>query len=222
MAEVLVVEDDPVVRAALLRYLLGAGHTAHGVDTALAGIRAVAARRPDVVVLDLGLPDLDGADAVRVIRGNSDIPIIVATVRDAEAEMVRLLDIGADDYLVKPFSGAQLTARLRAVLRRTGRSSPVITAGPLRIETAKRTVTLDGRPVMLSRKEFDLLAYLAARPGEVVGKRELVERVWHQASDGVDQTVDVHLSWLRRKLGETAAAPRLLHTVRGVGIRLVP
>jgi DNA-binding response OmpR family regulator len=153
----------------------------------------------------------------------SRVPVIVATARDGEKEMVRLLDAGADDYVVKPFSAAQLDARIRAVLRRMAgesRADSAVTVGGLRIDPRTREATLDGTPLDLSPREFDLLHYLAARPGEVVTKRELLTHVWQIPYGGADKTVDVHLSWLRRKLGETSQEPRYLQTVRGVGVRL--
>ena len=223
MATVLLVEDDHVVRGALLRSLSDLGHTVHATGTALEALRRVATNPPDLIVLDLGLPDLDGADALRMLRGITDTPIIVATARDNEAEIVRLLRSGADDYMVKPFSSAHLDARVTTVLRRTGRASraepAVIETGGLRVDIGERQAYLDGAALPLTRKEFDLLAYLAARPGRVVSRRELLEEVWRQPSIGEDQTIDVHLYWLRRKLGESASEPRFLHTVRGVGIR---
>lgn len=223
MATVLLVEDDYVVRGALLRSLTDRGHTVHAVGTALEALRRFAAEPPDLVVLDLGLPDLDGADALRMLRGMADTPIIVATARDDEAEIVRLLKAGADDYMVKPFTSAHLDARVTSVLRRAGRATreepTVIDIGGLRVDIAQRQASLDDAQLTLTRKEFDLLAYLAARPGRVVSRRELLEEVWHQPSVGEDQTIDVHLYWLRRKLGESASAPRFLHTVRGVGFK---
>jgi DNA-binding response OmpR family regulator len=226
MATVLLVEDDHIVRGALMRTLTDRGHTVHAVGTALEALRRVAAHAPDLVVLDLGLPDLDGADALRMLRGIADTPIIIATARDDEAEIVRLLQAGADDYMVKPFTSAHLDARVTSVLRRAGRSSreepTVIDAGELRVDLAQRQAYLAGQLLTLTRKEFDLLAYLAARPGRVVSRRELLEEVWRQPSVGEDQTIDVHLYWLRRKLGESAASPRYLHTVRGVGFRFAP
>ena len=221
----LLVEDDHVVRTALVRSLSDLGHTVQASATALEALRRVVAEPPDLIVLDLGLPDLDGSDALRMLRGITDTPIIIATARDDEAEVVRLLQAGADDYMIKPFSSAHLDARMASVLRRTGRATraepAVIDAGSLRVDLGERTAHLDGEPLELTRKEFDLLAYLAARPGRVVSRRELLEEVWRQPSVGEDQTIDVHLYWLRRKLGESAAAPRYLHTVRGVGIRFV-
>jgi len=222
---VLLVEDDHVVRTALVRSLSDLGHTVQASATALEALRRVVAEPPDLIVLDLGLPDLDGSDALRMLRGITDTPIIIATARDDEAEVVRLLRAGADDYMIKPFSSAHLDARMASVLRRTGRATRaepvVIESGSLRVDLGERTAHLDGEPLELTRKEFDLLAYLAARPGRVVSRRELLEEVWRQPSVGEDQTIDVHLYWLRRKLGESAAAPRYLHTVRGVGIRFV-
>jgi DNA-binding response OmpR family regulator len=223
MARVLLVEDDHVVRDALMRSLTDLGHTVQATGTALDALRRVAAQVPDLIVLDLGLPDLDGADALRMLRGVTDTPIIIATARDNEAEIVRLLRAGADDYMIKPFSSVHLDARVSTVLRRTGRASrvepTVIDIGGLRVDPDERQASLHGAALALTRKEFDLLAYLAARPGRVVSRRELLEEVWRQPSIGEDQTIDVHLYWLRRKLGESAAEPRFLHTVRGVGIR---
>jgi DNA-binding response OmpR family regulator len=222
MATVLVVEDDPFVRSALIRHLSDAGHAVRSVGTALEALREVAQVGCDLVILDLGLPDLDGAEALKMIRGLTDTPVIISTARDEEAEIIRLLNDGADDYLVKPFSVEHLTARMAAVLRRAGSAGPagqLLQTGGLRIDLQRREATLDGRELDLTRREFDLLAYLAARPGVVVSRRELLAEVWRQPY-GTDQTIDVHLSWLRRKLGETASAPRYLHTVRGVGVRL--
>ncbi|WP_042374554.1 response regulator transcription factor [Streptacidiphilus neutrinimicus] len=222
MATVLVVEDDPFVRSALIRHLSDAGHAVRSVGTALEALREVAQVGCDLVILDLGLPDLDGGEALKMIRGLTDTPVIISTARDEESEIIRLLNDGADDYLVKPFSVEHLTARMAAVLRRAGSAGPtgqLLQTGGLRIDLQRREATLDGRELDLTRREFDLLAYLAARPGVVVSRRELLAEVWRQPY-GTDQTIDVHLSWLRRKLGETASQPRYLHTVRGVGVRL--
>lgn len=223
MVQLLLVEDDAAIRVALSRALRDAGHVVTAVDSGMPALAAAVEQRPDVVLLDLGLPDIDGADVLSMLRAVSDLPVIVATARDDEASMVRLLDLGADDYVIKPFTAAQLTARIRAVLRRSGRSDedPVLRVGGLCIDTRSHEVTVDGRSVDLSRKEFELLLTLARRPGAVVSKRELLSEVWQMAWGGSDRTVDVHVSWLRRKLGESAAAPRYLHSVRGVGIRLV-
>ncbi|WP_197287758.1 response regulator transcription factor [Streptomyces apocyni] len=228
MASVLVVEDDQFVRSALIRHLTEASHTVRSVGTALEALREVAHVRFDLVILDLGLPDLDGAEALKMLRGITQVPVIIATARDDEAEIVRLLNDGADDYLTKPFSVEHLSARMAAVLRRAGARgggeppvSRTLTVGGLRIDPLRRQAELDGTALDLTRREFDLLAFLAGRPGVVVSRRELLSEVWQQ-SYGDDQTIDVHLSWLRRKLGETAAKPRYLYTLRGVGVKLEP
>ncbi|MDX6330240.1 MAG: hypothetical protein QOI83_2623 [Streptomycetaceae bacterium] len=223
MASVLVVEDDQFVRSALIRHLSEAAHTVRSVGTALEALREVTQVGFDVVILDLGLPDLDGAEALKMLRGITDVPVIIATARDDESEVVRLLNAGADDYLIKPFSVEHLSARMAAVLRRSRghETSPVLRVGGLQIDIQRRQAALDGAPLDLTRREFDLLSFLAARPGVVVTRRELLAEVWQQ-SYGDDQTIDVHLSWLRRKLGETAARPRYLHTLRGVGVKLEP
>ncbi|MFI0354468.1 response regulator transcription factor [Actinomadura sp. 9N407] len=221
MAVVLLVEDDDDVRHALLRELRDLGHTVRSVSRALEALREVAADAPDVVVLDLGLPDLDGGEALKMLRAVSDVPVIVATARDGEQEIIRLLRSGADDYLVKPFSAGHLHARVEAVLRRA-RTVPrqqLLMVGALHVDIERRQARLDGTPLHLSRKEFDMLAFLARNADRVVTRRELLAEVWQQPY-GDDQTIDVHLSWLRRKLGDRAAAPRYLHTVRGVGVML--
>lgn len=222
MARLLLIEDDLTIRTPLLRALRERGHAVAAASTAMEGLRDALDDRPDLVVLDLGLPDLDGRELLRMLRAVSSVPVIVATARDDDTEIVRMLDAGADDYLVKPFTAAQLDARVRAVLRRTAGDPGVaaLVVGGLRVDPRSRQVTLDGAPVELTPREFDLLQHLAARPGQVVTKRELLTEVWRIPYGGADKTVDVHLSWLRRKLGESAQQPRYLHTVRGVGVRL--
>lgn len=223
MARVLLIEDDDAIRTSLVRSLTAAGHVLTAVATGADGIAVVARDKPDVVLLDLGLPDLDGRDVLAMLRAVSEVPVIVATARDDDDSMVRLLDAGADDYVIKPFSSAQIDARIRAVLRRGGNGSgedETIRLGDLVVDPRSREVTVGGGSVELTRKEFDLLLALARRPGAVVSKRELLAEVWGMPWGGGDRTVDVHLSWLRRKLGETAAAPRYLHSVRGVGVKL--
>jgi DNA-binding response OmpR family regulator len=226
MPLVLVIEDDQPIREALSAALRAAGYAATSAGTALQGLRDVTTNRPDLVILDLGLPDLDGADALRMLRAVSDVPVIVATARRGELEAVRLLNAGADDYLTKPFSAAHVTARVAAVLRRTrgGRvdveAERVAQIGELRLDDKSRVATLGGEVLSLTRKEYDMLAFLASRAGQVVSRRELFTEVWQQPFIGADQTLDVHLSWLRRKLGESAAQPRMLRTLRGVGVML--
>jgi DNA-binding response OmpR family regulator len=225
MARVLLVEDDDAIRTSLSRSLTAAGHVVTAVAAGVDGVAAVAKERPEVLLLDLGLPDLDGRDVLAMVRSVSDVPVIVATARDDDASVVKLLDAGADDYVIKPFSSAQIDARIRAVLRRGGADQPgeaVLRLGALSIDPRSREVTVDGAAVDLTRKEFDLLLALSRRAGAVVTKRELLAEVWGLPWGGGDRTVDVHLSWLRRKLGETAAEPRFLHSVRGVGVKLAP
>lgn len=223
MARVVLVEDDDAIRGSLTRALTAAGHAVTAVGSGLDGISVATREQPDVVLLDLGLPDLDGRDVLAMVRSVSDVPVIVVSARDDDPSVVRLLDAGADDYVVKPFTASHLDARIRAVLRRTGapdKAEPAVTIGGLRIEPRSREVTVDGDHVELTRKEFDLLLVLARRAGDVVTKRELLAEVWQLPWGGGDRTVDVHLSWLRRKLGESAAEPRFLHSVRGVGVKL--
>lgn len=223
MTSILVVEDDPGIRTALIRGLDERGHAVASVATGLAALEAAVNNRPEVVLLDLGLPDIDGLQVLGMLRGVSEVPIIVITAQDDDTMIVSALDSGADDYVVKPFGLDQIAARIRAVLRRGAAAAGEgpLRVGELEIDPRARTVTLAGRSLDLSRKEFDLLVALAGRSGEVLSKRELLAEVWQQPYGGGDRTVDVHLSWLRRKLGESAASPRYLHTVRGVGVRLV-
>ena len=222
MATILVIEDDGGIRSAITRALTDLGHTVTATDRGMSGLELALDNPPDVVLLDLGLPDLDGLEVLAMLRAVSNVPVIVITARDDDADMVRALDRGADDYVVKPFGIEQVDARLRAVLRRSGSAAaegPLVVGG-LMVDPRTREVRLDGLAIDLSRKEFDLLLALAQRPREVVTKRELLADVWRQSYGGGERTVDVHLSWLRRKLGETAADPRYLHSVRGVGVRL--
>jgi len=224
MPHVLVIEDDPQVRRGLLQALADHDFATSSAATGIAGLKAAVEAAPELIVLDLGLPDVPGSELLRMLRSVSQVPIVIATACDEERQMVAVLDAGADDYLVKPFSGDQLVARIRAVLRR-GRVSgtsrrPKVEVGGLVIDPAARTAELNGSALQLAPKEFDLLTYLAERPGEVVTKRELLVEVWRLPYSQADKTVDVHVSWLRRKLGDSAREPRYLHTVRGIGLRL--
>ncbi|MET7401400.1 response regulator transcription factor [Dactylosporangium sp. NPDC005572] len=226
MAKVLIVEDDGTIRTGIVRALTERGHVVAAAGTAMDGLKLAVAEAPDVVLLDLGLPDLDGREVLRMLRAVSAVPIIVVTARRTEGEMVRALDAGADDYVVKPYGAEQIDARIRAVLRRGAgggaaaeQRDATIEVDGVRIDPRGRTATLDGVPLDLTPREFDLLHYLAGRPGAVVSKRELLTEVWQVPYTSADKTVDVHLSWLRRKLGETAQEPRRLHTVRRVGVK---
>jgi two-component system response regulator RegX3 len=193
------------------------------------GLESVRADEPDIVLLDLMLPDLDGRDVCRAIRQTSDVPIIMLTARGLETDRVVGLELGADDYLVKPFSMAELIARIRAVLRRTGdravpapaqpAASTAIRIGEVAIDSATRVATHAGEPLDLPRREFDLLHMLMAHAGTVLARDRLMDEVWGVDWFGSTKTLDVHVAGLRRRLGDDAQEPRYIHTVRGVGFR---
>ena len=221
---VLLVEDDQSIASSLSDALSGSGYDVTHVAT---GREAVAAEFGDVVLLDLGLPDMDGYDVCRQIRAVSEVPIIVITARGEELDRVLGLELGADDYVVKPFGIRELVARMRAVARRVGSSAPtaddpdaVVIAGPLRIDVRTHRVSLvhDGESVeiALTPKEFELLTYLAEDPGAVRSRSDIIERVWDANWFGPTKTVDAHVANLRRKLGDG----RWIEAVRGVGFRL--
>jgi two-component system, OmpR family, response regulator RegX3 len=220
---VLFVEDEPSIFEPFSAALRREGFEPVVASTLADARAAWVSREPDLVLLDLGLPDGDGRDLCRELRASSDVPIIVLTARGTELERVFGLELGADDYVVKPFSGAEVIARMRAVLRRArpsgAASSGVVEIGPLRVDVASRRVWLSDEELSLSRKEFDLLAELVAHAGEVVKREDLMSRVWDENWFGSTKTLDVHVRWLRGKLGDDPAAPRFLHTVRGVGFR---
>jgi len=223
VAHVLLIEDDPRIRTAVVRALHSRGHAVDSAGTGLDGLQSMLTGGPDVVVLDLGLPDVTGERLLGMIRAVSQIPVIIATARDDEGLIVKLLDAGADDYVVKPYDPAHLEARVRAVLRRSAAAAeqapePPLTVGGLVVDRARRSATVDGRLIDLTRLEFELLAYLATNPGRVISRGELLREVW-QRTDAA-RTVDVHLSWLRRKLGDSPTEPRFIHVNRGVGVML--
>lgn len=223
MASVVLIEDDIEIRRLVADALADNGHDVESSGMALEGLELAVTGSPDLVVMDLGLPDLDGTELLRMIRAVSQVPVIVITARGADDVVVKTLDAGADDYLVKPFSTDQLEARVRAVLRRGSddSTSRLLRVGEIVIDPAARDVALSGDSLELSPKEFDLLRVLAERVGQVVSKRELMAEVWREPYGGSDRTIDVHLSWLRTKLGETAQQPRYIQTVHGVGVKLV-
>ena len=221
---ILLVEDEESITTPLAEALERDGfqtEIAHTVADGLAKGRAV---RPDLVLLDIGLPDGSGLDVCRELRSSSSVPIIMLTARGEEADRVVGLELGADDYVVKPFSSAEVIARIRAVLRRSGRDGaatpdPPVEIDGLRLDPGARRATLDGTPLELSRKEFDLLARLMRDAGRVVTREDLMSDVWDENWFGSTKTLDVHIGFLRRKLDDDAAEPRFLHTVRGVGFR---
>jgi DNA-binding response OmpR family regulator len=223
MASILVVEDEQTIRESLAIRLSERGHDIETVQKAMDGIERAVSGDFDVVVLDLGLPDFDGVEALRMIRAVSQVPVVVATARDDEQDIINVLDIGADDYVIKPYSADHLEARIRAVLRRSTdvAADEVIVVGELRLDPGSHEAVLAGRQLELTARAFDLLVYLASREGKLISKRELLAEVWRQPYGGANKTVDVHLSWLRKELGESAAEPRYLHTKRGVGVRLI-
>jgi DNA-binding response OmpR family regulator len=214
---VLIVEDDDAIAEPLGKGLARAGFD---VDRVATGTAALGAPPADVVLLDLGLPDLDGYEVCRRIRAASDVPLIVITARGEEVDRVIGLELGADDYVVKPFGVRELVARIRAVTRRAGvrpESPPAqIRIGGLVIDPRTRRVTIDGHDVAMTRKEYDLLNFLASDPGAVRTREDIIDEVWDPHWFGPTKTLDVHIASLRRKLGD----PAWIETVRGVGYRL--
>jgi DNA-binding response OmpR family regulator len=212
----LVAEDDAAIAEPLVKGLEREGFTVTWVATGQGALDAAAA---DLVLLDLGLPDLDGYEVCRRLRATSDTPIIVITARGSEVDRVVGLELGADDYVVKPFGFRELVARIRAVARRTGgsrREDGLVEVGTVSIDPRTRRVTVAGQEVSLTRKEHDLLAFLAEDPGGVRSRDDILRSVWDEHWYGPTKTLDVHVASLRRKLGD----PTLIETVRGVGFRL--
>jgi two-component system response regulator RegX3 len=222
---ILLVEDEPAIAEPLAETLAREGFDLHVAAGAAEAVHAAGRLRPDLILLDLMLPDGSGFDVCREVRRSSEVPIIMLTARGDEADRVIGLELGADDYVVKPFSAREVTARVRAVLRRTTAAARAGTEdgqGPLevddvRLDPATRSVTRAGVPVGLTRKEFDLLALLMRSAGAVVTREQLIDEVWDVNWFGSTKTLDVHVSGLRRKLGDDATEPRYLRTVRGVG-----
>jgi DNA-binding response OmpR family regulator len=214
---ILLVEDEDAIAAPLAEGLRREGFDVERVAT---GTAALAAELPDLVLLDLRLPDMDGTEVCQRLRARSEVPIIVVTAKGEEVDRVVGLELGADDYVVKPFGFRELLARIRAVLRRTqrGMRDSRLVAGSLEIDLRARRVALAGRDLELTPKEFDLLALLASDPGAVVSREHVLREVWKTEWFGPTKTVDVHVASLRKKLGD----PRWIETVRGVGLRLAP
>lgn len=215
--DILLVEDDDSIAEPLAEGLRREGFDVVRVAT---GAEALAAAPCDIVLLDLRLPDIDGLTVCRELRARSDVPIIVVSALGEEVDRVVGLELGADDYLVKPFGLRELVARIRAVSRRTGprrEESEELVAGPVRIDLRAHRVTVRGEEVQLTGKEFDLLTVLARDAGAVVDRERILREVWHTTWYGSSKTVDVHVAALRRKLGD----PALIETVRGIGLRLV-
>jgi DNA-binding response OmpR family regulator len=222
---ILVVEDEESIARPFAEALRRAGFDPVVTGTAAGALELADSSSPDLVMLDLALPDGDGRDVCRDLRRRSQVPIVMLTARGTETDKIVGLELGADDYVVKPFSAAEVISRIRAVLRRSGPVEP-LPRGPLRaaeleVDLRARTARLAGRDLDLSRKEFDLLAELMRHRGEVVSREDLMSRVWDTNWFGSTKTLDVHIGWLRRKLGDDAADPTYIETVRGVGFRFV-
>jgi DNA-binding response OmpR family regulator len=217
MAErILVVEDDPNIAALVRTYLERDGFATIWVRDGEAALAELPRHAISLVVLDVGLPGIDGLEVCRRIDGR--VPVVMLTARDEVADRVAGLELGADDYLAKPFSPRELTARIKAVLRRAARAregDEVLVVGPVTLDPAAREADVDGRDLELTQREFDLLEYLLRQPGRVVGRQELLEAVWGFVYPGETRTVEVHIAQLRKKLGD----PRLIRTVRGVGYK---
>ena len=223
-ARVLVVEYEPVLAGVVASYLDRAGHRTRTVGDGPTAVEIARDWAPDVIVLDLGLPGLDGVEVCRRVRTFSDCYVLMLTARADEVDMLVGLSVGADDYLTKPFSARELVARVGVLLRRPRGAGAALPArrvfGPLAIDPAGREVTLDGVPVALTRTEFDVLEALSAQPRVAFSRRQLVDAVWGADWVGDPHLVDVHVGHLRRKLGDDPADPRFVLTVRGVGYRM--
>jgi two-component system response regulator ResD len=225
VARVLVVDDEPIVRDVLSRYLNRGGYQVEEVGDGEAALAAFDRSSPDLVLLDLMLPRMDGVEVFTRIRSSSDTPVIMLTAKGDEADRVIGLEIGADDYITKPFSPREVLARVRSVLRRSGgagRSDPVIQAASLRIDPRSREVTRRGRRLSLTPKEFDLLHFLAANPETVFSRVDLLDELWDFAFDGDPSTVTVHVRRIREKIEDVPSRPRHLVTVWGAGYRFDP
>ena len=220
---ILVVEDEESISQPFAEALRRAGFEAVVTGTAAGALRLAAEREPDLIMLDLALPDGDGRDVCRELRRSSDVPIVMLTARGTEMDKIVGLELGADDYVVKPFSAAEVISRIRAVLRRTApREEPLdkpLEVAGVELDPAARIARLGGAELELSRKEFDLLAALMRRAGHVVKREDLMSEVWDTNWFGSTKTLDVHVGWLRRKLGDDPTAPTFIETVRGVGFR---
>ena len=221
---ILLVEDERAITEPLSEALEREGFNAAVAGTAAEALKTAAAREPDLVLLDIGLPDGSGLDVCRELRKDSQVPIIMLTARGAESDRVAGLELGADDYIVKPFSAREVMARVRAVLRRVATSQGGDGEGPIKIgelslDTARHEAQLHGQPVELSRKEFELLKVLMENAGSVLTRETLIDEVWDMNWFGSTKTLDVHVSGLRKKLGDDPKDSRFIHTVRGVGFR---
>ena len=231
MPIILIVEDDTSLRETLIYNLTRQGYSVQAVGDGLDALEAARNYHPDLVLLDLMLPGMDGIEVCRILRQEMNVPILILTARDDEIDRVIGLEIGADDYITKPFSMRELMARVQAHLRRerlireqvgaqqAGGSHEVLNFGNLTIDPVRREVLLDEAPIALKPKEFDLLLFLARHPGQVLTRDLILERVWGWDFSGGSRTVDVHIRWLREKIEANPSVPQRIVTVRGVGYR---
>jgi len=228
MPKILVIDDEPNIRDLVSVYLTAAGFDVEGAENGAEGLERFRSGSPDLVVLDLMLPGMDGREVCKTIRDESDTPVVMLTARDSDMDKVALLETGADDYVVKPFSPPEFVARVRAVLRRSGASGPAstepgevaeISLGGLLISPAERAVSVDGATIVLTAREFDLLLAMARQPGVVMSREQLLEHATGQSEFADARGVDVHIRHLREKLEQDARQPEYTFTVRGVGYR---
>ncbi len=224
---ILIVEDDPGVRDVVAYALRREGFEVDGVEKGEEGLSAALAEPYDLMILDLMLPDLAGTEVCRRLRTESTLPILMLTAKDAEVDRVLGLELGADDYVTKPFSLAELVSRVRAILRRrefdrSEDAAPVRQLGQLRLDFARHQVTVDGKHVDLTPSEFKVLALLADQPERVFSRRQIMEHLWESTYVGDEHACDVHISNLRRKLERDPSHPERIVTVRGFGYKLVP
>ena len=222
MAKILLIEDDQRIRELVCEHLASEGHSVSSQPTGMKGLQKATSENPDLIILDLGLPDLEGIDLLKMLRSVNNAPVLVLTAREEEDVVLAAFEGGADDYVVKPVSGPQLSARVSALLRRSdsGRDKTIV-VGDLEINLGPRLASIKGKPMDLTAKEFDVLVYLASRPGTVVSKEELHSAVWKTPGGSEGRTIDVHISTLRKKLGEKPDdQKRYLHTSIGAGVKL--
>jgi len=231
VADVLVVEDDDTIRDVVVYQLKRAGHRVDAAGDGVTALERFRETHPDLLILDLMLPRLAGLDVLRIVRDEAPVPVIVISARDTEADKIAGFDLGADDYLTKPFSVRELLARVRVALRRSsGEDEPTaaaasiatVTDAPIVIDAERHEVRRNGDPVALAPKEFELLAYLVRHPNQVCTRDQILESVWGYTYEGETRTVDVHIHWLRQKLEDDPARPRHLLTVRHYGYKYTP
>lgn len=225
VARVLVIEDEPEIAQILKTALRREGFEVRHGETAARANDLIRSWHPELILLDLNLPDADGRDLARQIRASSDVPLVIVSARSDEIDRITGLELGADDYIVKPFSVPELSSRIRALMRRSHRpaasESRRLTHGRIAMDLDERRTTLEDSELDLSNKEFEMLRILLERPGKVIRREEIASAVWGLSAKEAGKTIDVHISWLRSKLGDDPRRPRFIETIRGVGFRLL-